>query len=218
MKSAVLLPAMLLLAFPTTAGAADPIGDVTKVELSAFGTPPADARREIFLGNTVVQDELVETVIGGGASITFIDGSQFHLGSGSQAALDAYVYNPGQGKGVVELGEGVFRFIGTSGGRHDLEVRTPDALIGVRGTDFVVISSAGGKTVVGLASGSVTVESRATGDRGVPHPGQIATIDADDNVVVSDAPVKAGDLICWLSRDPYICRSGVAETGAAPSS
>ena len=209
--------AILWLTAPAAVLAADPIGDVTKIELSAFGTPPANSKRELFLGNSVVQDELVETVIGGGASITFTDGSQFHLGSGSQAALDQFVYNPSGGS-VVELGAGVFRFIGPSGGRHNLEIRTPDALIGIRGTDLVIISGSGRNTIVGLASGRVAVESRVSGERAVAAPGQIVSIDQNHDVVLRDAPVKAEDLICWLTPDPYICEAGTSTAaGAAPS-
>ena len=217
-KSLLLAAAVLLWAGPAPSVSANQIiGDVTKVELSAFGTPPADSRRELFLGNAVVENELLETVVGGGASITFPDGSQFHLGSGSQAALDKFVYDPSQGKGVLQLGEGVFRFIGSpGGGKENLEIVTADAVIGIRGTDVVIINAAGRKTAVGLASGSVAVESRLSGKSAVAVPGQIVLIDPNGtDVVVRDAPVRADDLICWLSRDPYICKAGASTASTA---
>ena len=70
---------------------ADPIGDVTKVEISAFGTPPGETRRDLAVGLPVVQDELLETVVGGGVSVTFADGSEFHLGSESAAANSTFL-------------------------------------------------------------------------------------------------------------------------------
>jgi len=213
-----LVAAFLSCAAPGLAVAGPTIGDVTKVELNAYGTPPADSRRELFLGNPVVEDELIETVLGGGASITFADGSQLHLGSGSQASLDSFVYDPGKGTGVVELGQGVFRFIGSGGGRENIEIVTPDAVIGIRGTDVVIVNAAGRKTVVGLASGSVAVQSRTTGKSAVAAPGQMVLIDPNSaDVVLRDAPVKPEDLICWVSRDPYICSAGVTSAAAAPA-
>jgi hypothetical protein len=215
----LLCAALTGFAFPAMA---DPIGDITKVEISAFGTPPGEQRRDLAVGLPVVQDELLETVVNGGVSVIFADGSEFHLGSASVAALDKFIYDPAGASGTLQLGAGVFRFIGGAVEHDNLLVETGTAVIGIRGTDVVIINQPGQGTLVGLASGAVAVAGLASGSMVEARPGQIAVVDAQgEQVVLRDAPVKAEDLACWLTRDPYICKAGgttgTSSAAAAPT-
>lgn len=217
-RSGLLAMVLAGLALPA---AADPIGAVTKVEVSAFGTPPGQVRRDLAIGLPVVQDELLETVVNGGASVTFADGSEFHLGSASVAALDRFIYDPAGASGTLQLGTGVFRFIGGAMAHDELLIETGTAVMGIRGTDVVIINLPGQGTVVGLAAGAVAVAGLSSGHMVEVRPGQIAVVDAGgDEVVLRDAPVKAQDLACWLARDLYICRAGgtAGSSGASAAS
>ena len=144
--------ALVLAALPGNALAFTEVGNVVVVELEAFGQIPPQDRRSLDPAASVYSDEWIETVVGGGTKLQFLDGSELAIGSGSRVVLDQFVYDPGSAgePSAVELGTGAFRFLAGQLGGHaeDFEVRTPTATIGVRGTDFVVRVFPNGNTLV----------------------------------------------------------------------
>ena len=71
---------------------AEEIGTVEIVLVYAYGTPPADNRKALYIGDGVVTSEIVETVKKGALHIGFSDGSKFRLGSSSRATLDTFAH------------------------------------------------------------------------------------------------------------------------------
>ncbi len=204
-----------------SAWAAGEIGDVVGVLTGAYGKPPALERRELFPAVGVYADELVETVPSGGLTVQFLDGTSLTLGSNSQVVLDSFVYNPDAAGGAIELGKGVFRFIGGDAGHaHSTLVLTPTAAIGIRGTDFVVVVHDGG-TRVGVVDGRVAA-AHLDGSGAVDLlPGSYADIPVGGGTVsVGIAPAPLGDpfaLALWYGNDMFVALSGVEPAaGATP--
>jgi hypothetical protein len=159
---------------PEDAGPPVEIGQVTGVKTYAFGTPPGRERTGRFEEDRLVTNELVETIPGSALHAVFKDGTEFRMGSASQVRLDKYLYDPGQqGEMSMALGHGVFRFI--SGRiKQGTQITTPDAIIGIRGTDFIVEVTANG-TVVTVNEGEVEVQDR-NGNAATAPAGTVATV------------------------------------------
>lgn len=200
---------------------AEPIGNVGDLNGDAFGTPPQDIRRQLALADGVAQDEFVEVPGSGGITIVFVDGSSFHLGSNSSAKLDKFLYDPAaaNGNGVVQLGQGVFRFISAPGTSHEgLEIQTPNSVIGIRGTDIVVAVDYKSGTQVGTLTGLAEARSKQTGQVVAVPPGDVAAIGVDGIATVGKAPVAADQIACWLGSDQYICLASLGGSSAGGSS
>ena len=141
-------------------GPAVEVGDAERVVVWAYRTPPGSERGDLFVKQGVFSQELLETVPRGALHLRLLDNGQIRLGSESQVRLDEFVYNPASGTGKVtaSIGKGVARFITGKVKGDDFKVRSPTALIGARGTDFVVAVAPSGATIVHVNDGSVMVE------------------------------------------------------------
>lgn len=197
--------------FVTTAvSALEPIGEITSLEIGAYGTLPERGRVALELETEVHQDEFVETMPDGGLTVNFVDGTDFHLGAGSTAVLDRFLFDPStaSSSGMVDLGKGVFRFVsGDMTNDRDLSFTAGSSIIGVRGTDFVLINESETQMQIGTLSGLVDVTPVGGGEAVEIAPGQYATLNLETGEVqVRDAPVRASDLACWLAGQDYVCR------------
>lgn len=97
----------------------------------------AGKSRPVYAGDTLVAGADSRLVV------LMNDKSQFSMASLSKVTLDKAVYDAGEGKRdtVVGLAEGKARFVVQKLGKgqdNDFQVQTPLAVIGVRGSDFVV--------------------------------------------------------------------------------
>jgi len=183
---------MLVLLMPATAMAE--IGAVKVVKNSAWGTPPAQARKSLFVPDSVVANERVETATQGALHLKFLDNTEFRLGSGSSAVLDQFIYNPSSKTGVFvsSMVKGAFRVITGKMNKNGFRIFTPVAVIGVRGTDFLVTVGLAGVTVVSVLSGSVTITPLGGAPMSV-SAGQAASVGAVASPAQSVAPSSAVD-------------------------
>jgi hypothetical protein len=99
--------------------------------------------RPAAVGQTLQQNETLETGENGAIGVTFIDNTTLSMGWNSRITLTKVVFNPDQGAFAfaMRLVKGTFMF--TSGGvarlRPDaVSIATPVATIGIRGTRFLV--------------------------------------------------------------------------------
>ena len=154
---AVALASIALAAGPLNA--AGEIGNVHLVKVWAYGTPTDGAQQPLYRADDLFADELVETVEDGALHIRFLDNTKLRLGSSSVVTLDSFVYDPSTSAGelTADLGEGVFRFITGKLNKEGIEIRTPVAVIGVRGTDFIVSVAPDGATTVSVLEGLIEV-------------------------------------------------------------
>ena len=161
------------------------IGAVRSVTVYAYGTPEGDDRGALFARTRVFAQERIETVRTGGLNIEFVDGTVLRLGSSSDLILDEFVYDDDTETGqlVANVGKGAFRFITGKLGGPGFKVRTPTAVIGVRGTDFVVLVAEDGATQVAVLDGEVEIAAFDATDAIVVPAGQSAGISAGGGAV-----------------------------------
>jgi hypothetical protein len=87
-------------------------------------------------------DKLI-TGSNGAFGVIFTDNTRISLGSNSEINIDHYVYNPKQGafSFLTELIQGTASYISGSIGKlspKSVKFKTPTAVVGVRGTSFLV--------------------------------------------------------------------------------
>ena len=157
----VCLPVIFLfLASAFGAGAADSVGNVTKVQNQAqIGAATA------VVGAAVHMNDRLRTGANARLQITFRDNSVLTLGENANVVVDRYVFNPEKSTGEVALSatRGAFRF---AGGKVEqmqtkkVTVSTPQAALAVRGTHFWA-GPIDGQYGVLLLNGKLGVSNRA---------------------------------------------------------
>jgi uncharacterized membrane protein YgcG len=185
------------------------IGKVEELQLALYGTPAGGESGRLYKNDSVYADELLETVKKSSAQIRFIDDTDLWLGPSSALTLDSFIFDPDQGTGemVAELGKGLFRFVSGHMPKERVEILTPVAVIGIRGTDFTVEVADDGATQVTVYSGTVSVAPRGGGAAAAVSAGEAAEVTSPTgNVDVSPASQSA----------PPASVSGGGGTAAAP--
>ena len=192
------------------------IGQVETLEGRASVQRVDGTVEALAVGTQVYQDDVVSTEDDGALALTFVDGTMFTLAADSRMVLDELIYSPG-GSGnsaVFDLVEGGFVFVAGQVARTgDMEVATPSATMGIRGTTVLVeIASSQGNVTVSVSltedfdgSGVGAIELRnldgtlianitSTSDTWVVPTGQgafsvprSAADDADDAAILTDA-------------------------------
>ncbi len=160
------------------------VSSVGDTSLSRTGqiTSPAGRLQEIYVGDRLL------TGSNGQISLRFTDGMRMNIGPASQLNVDDYLHDPKGDRGWFDLLRGSLRTVtGLIGKRspRSFRLRTPTAVIGVRGTDFSVVQRdchAGdcskpelGAMEVSVARGAVDVANKAGQVR--INAGQTARID-----------------------------------------
>lgn len=95
------------------------------------------------VGARLQSADVVKTGADGAVGITMDDDSLLSAGPGSVLSLDRYAFEPttGQGRFDASLNRGTLAVISgriAKGSPDAMRVRTPTAILGVRGTEFVV--------------------------------------------------------------------------------
>ena len=133
--------ALATLAIAGTAAAND-IGQV-KVSRGAVQIERAGARVPAAVGASLRASDVIVTGADGSAGITFTDNSLVSVGPNSVFAIEKYSFDStthaGQFEGNLRQG----RLAAVSGkmvkqSPESMKIRTPSAVMGVRGTEFVV--------------------------------------------------------------------------------
>ena len=172
------------------------IGIVDKTKFYAYGTPPGKSKNTLYSRDDVFTDELVETGSNSALHITFVDDAVLRMGSKSQVVLDEFVYDPNTGNGemVAHLSKGVIRFISGKMSKQGVKIMTPTAVIGIRGTDFIVSVDEDGSTTISVEEGEVDVASIGGNDGATSvSPGQIGTVATATSSVGVAAGTSASD-------------------------
>ncbi len=139
MRNSWILGLMVAAALP--AHAAD-VG-LVKVSHGAVTIERGAERIAAAVGTAVQASDVIRTGADGAAGITFSDNSLVSVGPSSVFAIDKYVFDTttykGQFQGTLSKG----RLAAVSGKMvqqtpESMKIRTPSAIMGVRGTEFVV--------------------------------------------------------------------------------
>jgi len=160
-----------LAALPQPAAAAG-IATVTDVVNEGYRTPPGAGETEAKAADELVQNEALRTEEESVIQVKFVDGSELSVEQSSEMVLSDYVYDGAAAKGLINLNDGLFRF--ASNGRPDqgIQLRTPVATIGVRGTEFLVHVDGNEATVIDILSGAVSAKPHGAGKEVTCYEGQ----------------------------------------------
>jgi len=145
-------PSPIPAASPTPAPAAqpaagdEPIGNVA----SLTGTVTVIRNKDsiaLKLKDDIYLNDTVQTSAGASLGVTFSDDTTFHLSANAKITIDTYVYDPAgkQNKGVFDVGRGTVAFVAAAVAKTgDMQITTPTASLGIRGTTGVVEVPEGG--------------------------------------------------------------------------
>jgi hypothetical protein len=142
------------------------------------GSGVLERERDVIDGGQGVSVNSMDTAVtaNGRMRIDFIDDTRVDITEHSRLLIDEFVYDPNAGTGALGIRAtlGTVRYASgqiAHNSRRNVNIRTPSATIGVRGTDFVmVVDEAGGSTVTLLPScdadgycvtGEISVENDA---------------------------------------------------------
>lgn len=129
--------AIAILAMPS-AQAATEVGGVSRAHGSCVGLSDGTSR-PLAAGLPVHMDEEITTGEAARLEVTFDEGSVLTLGARARVVIDTFVYRPEAGLDRMLLSStGPFRLVtgALASPATLIDVRTPAAVIGVRGTDY----------------------------------------------------------------------------------
>ncbi len=124
------------------AGAAEDAGRI-KVSKGMVQIERSGQRLPAPVGSIVRQGDLVITGADGSAGITFRDNSLLSVGPDSVLSIDRFVFDSTTHQGAFEssLKQGTLAVVSGKLAKQSpesMKVRTPAAILGVRGTEFLV--------------------------------------------------------------------------------
>lgn len=130
------------LAIAQTVAPVEPVGRIKTLRGQATITTLSQTG-PVAVGTPVFQGSLIQTGPQSSLGLTFQDGTVLALGADTRLTVDAYLYDPNQGQYAfgAQLGKGTLNYISGAIAKHRpqaVSVKTPTAVIGVRGTQFVV--------------------------------------------------------------------------------
>ncbi|MDD2743479.1 MAG: FecR family protein [Rhodocyclaceae bacterium] len=179
---------IILLALSGSASATvhDIVGEVTTVIGIASLNPGASASEPVRRGAPVRAGDRIETAVGGHVHIRFIDGGMVSVRPKSSLHIEAYQSRSATSKGAIkfQLEQGVVRSVTGAWGeqsRDQFRLNTPVAAIGIKGTDFIVKSSASA-TQASVISGAIVmspIDSGCLGSLGPCNLENSALLSAD---------------------------------------
>jgi hypothetical protein len=101
------------------------------------------ARISAKVGDLLFEKDIVETGADGGIGITFIDNTVFSAGPNSLLALDEFRFDSNNFRGsmLADMRQGTLAIVSGDITRNSpgaMKIKTPTAVLGVRGTTFAV--------------------------------------------------------------------------------
>lgn len=162
------------------AAAQEAIGAVSRIQGEASGTR-GDATQALGPNASVFPNEVVSTGDGTRLELMFKDNTRLTLSEKTKLTLDTYVFDRAAGLGTIKFEVvGAFRFLSgrvSKLAKTAVNVTTPVANIGIRGTEFWAGPIDNQALGVFLIDGAVTVSNPA-GAQTLSQPGQGTNIAA----------------------------------------
>lgn len=158
------LAPILALLVPLMASAQPPrVGEVLAVRNQVLGTPPAGATVPLATGDALVLRHQIETLADSAARMSLGEDGNLALGAQTTIILDQVVLGRAGGASRLSLLLGSLRLKLGELFRGEMEIDTPTAVIGIKGTD-VQVEVYPGVTVVTVFEGVVTVLGKLAGE------------------------------------------------------
>src|SRR5262245_10095801 len=126
----------------------EPIGNVAALTGKA-SVKRNDKSIPLALKDDIYLNDIVQTSANSSLGITFSDGTTFNLKANSQITIDNFVYEEGGKKnaGIFDVAKGTVAFVASQIAKTgDMQITTPTATLGIRGTSGLVEVPAGAAT------------------------------------------------------------------------
>ena len=179
--------------------AADKIGAVAAV----IGTVSIERNGEVVKvkpGSAVFENDKILTGKSSRAQVLLMDQTAINIGQKAELVLDKFVFNSEDDEVALKVTKGTFRFISgkvATKTPEKVNVETPVATIGVRGTEFVgQIGSV--DTTVALLNGRIEVANDIS-TQFVTNPGFGVTIDPTSGVISPPVKIPQAELEAVLN-------------------
>jgi len=185
---------LLAISLFTTTVLADSIGDI--IEQTGLAALTRNQQSfDTYVDQEILLYDLLNTG-NGRIAIEFLDNSNLRLTEHSRVLIDEVIYDPDPNKSkmVMRFAMGTARFTsGMSGNMNkaNIDIQTPTAQIGIRGTDFTTTIDELGRSLIVLLPDT---NGNASGEITVTNEGGVVTLDeafqATMVSTISSAPVK----------------------------
>ena len=149
---------------------------------------PAPRAMPVKMGDAVFVGDIIRAKSGSKAEITFKDGNIVRVAPNTRVEISEYMFDEAKGKGILKLSRGkvqaiiqekIAKRIATFGEANRFEIHTPTAILGVRGTNFVVLYQRNSSSVF-VWEGTVLAYSPKFPDMAVTvNAGYVTTIPLD---------------------------------------
>jgi FecR protein len=123
----------------------EPIGNVAALTGKA-SVKRNDKSIPLALKDDIYLNDIVQTSANSSLGITFSDGTTFNLKANAQITIDNFVYEEGGKKnaGIFDVAKGTVAFVASQVAKTgDMQITTPTATLGIRGTSGLVEVPAG---------------------------------------------------------------------------
>ena len=121
-------------------GVEEPIGNVASLTGKA-SVKRNDKSIPLSLKDDIYLNDVVQTSARSALGITFSDGTTFNLKASSEITIDEFVYEEGgkNNKGMFDVAKGTVAFVAAQVAKTgDMQITTPTATLGIRGTSGLV--------------------------------------------------------------------------------
>ncbi|MDJ0949544.1 MAG: FecR family protein [Alphaproteobacteria bacterium] len=154
-----LVVGLALAAGGATAATKRSVGKVWLIKEKAFERlEQASNWEDLFIDDTIILDQWVRTPSDAALHVRFVDGTELRLGANAELLINRYVFDP-SGKSASELSftfvSGMSRVITDQVKKVDIQ--TPTATIGIRGSDVIVAQLQDLGTVIQVNQGQVSL-------------------------------------------------------------
>src|SRR5512134_3812789 len=166
-------------ALPHAASAAG-IATVVDVVNEGYRTPPGADETAAKTADELVQQEALRTEKESAIQVKFIDGSELSVEQSSEMVLSDYVFDGSAATGLIDLNNGLFHFKSNGNDDQGVQLRTPVATIGVRGTEFLVHVDGDQVTIIDILEGQVEAIPHGSGKPIICVGGQSILIAGED--------------------------------------
>lgn len=180
------------------------VGVVEKLRNQAVATYAGD-ERPLSLTAPVWFEDTLRTGADARLTSRFADDSRLTLGENAAVLIDRFVYDPGTGSRTIALRSAAGAFLLAvenlgDGARNSVEVRTPVAVIGIRGTTVWGGEIDDGYGVLAL-DGTVTVTTDARTTTLRPGEGVTIIAPSEPYAPVVWGPAKVARAVATVSYD-----------------
>ena len=182
---------------------ADSIGDIRE-HIGSAALERQSGQTEIVKDGSVPDVQMNDTAITGQGRmlIEFLDKEELSLTEHTEIYIDEVYYDPDPSKSkmAMRMVLGTARFTSGTGAKIDkanIDIRTPTAQIGIRGTDFTTTIDEIGRTTLvllpdektGKSSGEITI-TNAGGTITLSHAWQTTVVSSYDKIPQTTAVIK----------------------------